>query len=1456
MKQLSLLTIILFFFFLPELHAQTKTDERNFSAIQTYYESGQYKTGLKRLREMKRYYTKKKGQSSYYVAAFQAYEAMIYAELGKFEKYETALSSARSAYAASAKDNLFYQLKANRLIAEAYAVVGKFNQADSLLTSLTPPDNYRLRDEILQARYLHYLYLYKKTYLNKVSDSLNLLISAAKQRIVLKDSVLDRKGNVSFAKLSKFELFNRKELYAKAILLQVEVVYSKGRTDSASVMLDQYAEWIRKNIGYKGGVLAKTYLLYGMMAAENDELKEAARWLGKASGVATKYYKANSPVYAEIQKQIITNLLRQSKFEEASIRNNDLDVKILSYYGRSSLPYLNNNLIDVDREIANRNWKRAARHLEDYLSKESLPAIHLSRLQALQTIYAVYLNQNDWEKAEKALSDAKSVSMNLYGKDAPAHHLLLLRQAEFFTEYTDHYKEAEEIYNYSFDQVIRRELPHGNRNYYKNSYGEARLYEVLEKYAKAYALFEELLKETEKNSGKNSVPYAIVLEKYANLDITTGKYQEAENKISTSLKNFENYSQSKYNTDKLHALETNLRLKIVEGKFEEASSSLAAIKKLIRSTSESEEQLYASVEEISLLNIYLGKFQQTEDNLNEIIDRREKRFGEKHHTLINPLLYKGYLKLVTGNYNEAEENIQRAENISKELFGSNSLKYAACLVYHKRLYFAVGDYEKAEKAIRQVVEIQTKQFGPDNISVGKYLHELALAQYYYLAFKAQTSKSESRTAAISGDGTTRGIESKREKPKKQTTQPTNTTTAPVEKKPETIDEMFSRSYRIIQKELGANNPEYALALENGALYEMYSGNYEKAYQNIDQAKKIWKDLLGEENVNSARVYFIGGTLQHLKGNYNEALQQFVSSRDMYRSIFDDNHPGYIEAQGKCAQMYYIMGDVKKSVSSSEETIEKSLLYLDKIFPGLSERGKANYWEKVKNDYEFYKTLAFTQYKDYPQMVGTVYNITLRTKAILLNSSVKVKQKIQSSGDTTLIGNYERWQSLKEDMGAAVSMSASQRKEAEIDIAKMETEIEELEKKLSLSSELFAKNYEKKNHYDWEELKKTVGKNEVVLEVVPFRYFDKKFTDTVWYAMMAVSETTKNIPDFVVIKNGHELQKKYMKYYRNCIKFQLPDEESYKAYWEQLTPLIKNENTTVYLSADGVYNQLNLETLRTPDGNFLINKNKIILIGSSRDLIDRNRNQASAKKEKNNAKTTTAKVTLLGNPDYYKQGYTGQKSVPQLPGAQVEIKKINDILAGSKYKTEVFVYDEATEESVKEQSGPKVFHIATHGFFLEDAEEGELDEVAEKAVQNPLLRSGLLLKNGGEILQNENVYAFNKEDGILTAYEAMNLNFDNTELVVLSACETGLGEVKLGEGVLGLQRSFLVAGSQTIIMSLFKVSDEVTTELMASFYQKWLSGQTKRNAFVEAKKEIMAKYNNPQYWGAFIMIGLE
>jgi CHAT domain-containing protein len=176
--------------------------------------------------------------------------------------------------------------------------------------------------------------------------------------------------------------------------------------------------------------------------------------------------------------------------------------------------------------------------------------------------------------------------------------------------------------------------------------------------------------------------------------------------------------------------------------------------------------------------------------------------------------------------------------------------------------------------------------------------------------------------------------------------------------------------------------------------------------------------------------------------------------------------------------------------------------------------------------------------------------------------------------------------------------------------------------------------------------------------------------------------------------------------------------------------------------------------------------------------------------------------------------------------------------------------DASEKNLKEAKSPRVLHIATHGFFLpetENTEEKVFGIEAGKLKENPMLRSGLMLAGAEKVIEGSG------EDGILTAYEAMNLSLENTEIVVMSACETGLGDVKNGEGVYGLQRAFKVAGANAIIMSLWKVNDDATQELMTLFYKYYAVSGNKQDAFKKAQLELKTKFKDPYYWGAFVLV---
>ena len=390
-----------------------------------------------------------------------------------------------------------------------------------------------------------------------------------------------------------------------------------------------------------------------------------------------------------------------------------------------------------------------------------------------------------------------------------------------------------------------------------------------------------------------------------------------------------------------------------------------------------------------------------------------------------------------------------------------------------------------------------------------------------------------------------------------------------------------------------------------------------------------------------------------------------------------------------------------------------------------------------------------------------------------------------------------------------------------------------------------------------------------------------------YAVLILRE--KGAPEVVLIKNGNELEKESINFYKNNIFAKKTDNFSYNSFWKSIADKLVGVKKA-YFSPDGVYNQLSLDALYNPaTKKYLSDEIDIQLVVSTRDILELNEVQQTEN-------FANFQVYLMGFPAYgtknitsdtqnntpdrgIKTNTTNQQTkqtlsramnfadVQDLPGTKTEIDNLNTIITQSKIKTTVLTQEKATEDAVKAFKKPSILHIATHGFFISNEKDnlanaffdGFSEEALKKVISNPLLRSGLLLAGckQGILSKNTEISANGTilEDGILTAYEVTNLDLENTSLVVLSACETGLGDVVNGEGVFGLQRAIKVAGAKSIIMSLWKVDDNASQEFMTTFYTNWITNKlSKRDAFRVAQTTIRQKYPSPVYWAAFVLVG--
>jgi len=335
---------------------------------------------------------------------------------------------------------------------------------------------------------------------------------------------------------------------------------------------------------------------------------------------------------------------------------------------------------------------------------------------------------------------------------------------------------------------------------------------------------------------------------------------------------------------------------------------------------------------------------------------------------------------------------------------------------------------------------------------------------------------------------------------------------------------------------------------------------------------------------------------------------------------------------------------------------------------------------------------------------------------------------------------------------------------------------------------------------------------------------------------------------------------------------------------------------IYISADGDLNLLPFGVLKDRNGDYLLERYAIHYLSSGRDLVRYKLDVESGKG-----------VAIMASPDYdlNESGNTEfqiageDSSSPSFNVAMTMGRGISDLLEDVHWpslpqtlqegeqiaglfkdeQVELFTGAQAVEGNLKRLKRPRILHIATHGFFLEDIDWSKYYESVESRgfqlvsgednglglknvsqVDNPLFRSGLVLSGANRHLFGRGIDDVG--DGILTAYEISGMDLWGTDLVVLSACETGLGDIRRGEGVFGLRRSFQLAGARTVVMSLWQVPDAETRELMVDFYRRILSGEGKSEALRHAQLSMIKKRRerygaaHPFYWGAFICVGEE
>lgn len=518
------------------------------------------------------------------------------------------------------------------------------------------------------------------------------------------------------------------------------------------------------------------------------------------------------------------------------------------------------------------------------------------------------------------------------------------------------------------------------------------------------------------------------------------------------------------------------------------------------------------------------------------------------------------------------------------------------------------------------------------------------------------------------------------------------------------------------------------------------------------------------------------------------------------------------------------------------------------FKYLTENQRESYWQRYNEIVDILYEVSFEK-RDSSDVTENCYNAALFSKGITLSTSIEFSKLLSESNDSSLILEYYKLLNIHQKINSLTNSNQ--------EVDSLRTLMGRLERDLIAKSHEFG-DYTSRMLISWKDVQFEMKDNDVAIEFIDF----SKGDDSTFYAALVLRREW-NAPKLVHLFEEKEL----LQYFDVPLKKDYskePDLEIRKLVWDKLLSFC-NIGDNVYFAATKHLHKIAIESLPLNSEKYINELYNFSRVSSTKELYySQNMKQFTSAVLYGNLDYSVASDEFMDKSKKYKQEFRGKHFKSEtfiewesLSQTKNEIDSINQIMRKGSINPHLFTGSDGNEESFKSLSGSSnsIIHIATHGFYISD-KKGEPQLIISPIVDNfetPLQRSGLILSGANRAWRGEEI-PNGTEDGVLTALEVSSLNFRNTDLVVLSACQTALGDIN-GEGVFGLQRGFKKAGVQTLVMSLWSVDDRATNIFMSYFYENLLSGNSKREAFILAQKSLrdIEEYSSPFYWAAFIML---
>jgi CHAT domain-containing protein len=811
----------------------------------------------------------------------------------------------------------------------------------------------------------------------------------------------------------------------------------------------------------------------------------------------------------------------------------------------------------------------------------------------------------------------------------------------------------------------------------------------------------------------------------------------------------------------------------------------------------------------------------------------EKVMGKEHPLVATSLNNLAELYKAQGRYEKAEPLYLRSLAIYEKVLGREHPNVATCLNNLASLYQTQGSYQKAEPLYLRSLEIRENVLGKEHPDVANNLNNLASLY--------QTQGNYQKA-----------------------------------------EPLYLRSLAIMEKLWGKEHPNIATGLNNLAELYKAQGNYKKAESLYLQALAIREKTLGKEHPDVATSVNTLASLYQEAGNYQKAESLYLRSLEIREKMLGKEHPLVASSLNNLAQLYQSQGDITRAIDFLSRGLEIEEHNFELTFSVGSEESKQDYAKTFL--LSTYQAISLSLQKAPNRSTAARLALTtlLRRKVRVLDTVIDniqlLRNHLADKPETQKL--FDEWQSVNQNLSGLIYRGQANQSASEYiaELHQLNLKRDRIEEAIIKKSAEFQITTQP---VQLAAIQAQIPKDAALVEIVRYQPFNPKAKQAQKSGKMRYAAAvlrSSGEPTWVDLADAETIDISVANLRKALAEKPSNTRTRYSAAatttqnklnqsFQQLArtldrqimapirPLL-GDARHLLLSPDGQLTIIPFEALLDEQNKYLIQRYAFSYLNTGRELL---RFQLAPK--------SVGSTVVFANIDYNQQeitapstgrglenrpyGHLGNLQFAPLYNSLEEANKIKEIFPNTK----IISGKQATETAIKQLQSPSILHLATHGFFITDKEVAnnfnqQLLETLK--LENPLLRSALAFAGINNRLQS----AVNTNDGILTALEVTGLNLRGTQLVVLSACETGLGEFKVGGRLYGLRRALVIAGSQTQVLSLWIIDDEGTKDLMVKYYKNLDAGKGKHEALRQAQLDFLKipEYQHPYYWASFVASG--